>query len=270
LVKADVVFNSSHTFSSSYMAICAIIKEEYDLFEWVEYHWKMGVGKFYIVDNGDMTGSKKQLQQFIDSGVVVLTERHGPALQMVVYQSCIDNFKHLHQWIGFFDADEYVVTTNNCSIPSILRNFTEYGGVSLNWMAFGSSGHVFRPQGGVIANYNKCSKSSVVKVIGNMEYVVSHAGNPHQLRYSHGKGSVSPDLTADQRAHNELHSSLYNLMYLNHYHLKSKEDFDRAKGRGRADGQKPHRNDEWFSRVDRAQIHTCPILQMPSFFANDC
>jgi hypothetical protein len=36
----------------SYVAICAVAKNERDIREWVEYHYRMGIGKFYIFDNG--------------------------------------------------------------------------------------------------------------------------------------------------------------------------------------------------------------------------
>lgn len=45
---------------TSYLAICAIAKDEGSYFsEWIEWHLKMGVEKFYIYDNGSTDLTKK-------------------------------------------------------------------------------------------------------------------------------------------------------------------------------------------------------------------
>ena len=42
------------------------------------------------------------------------------------------------------------------SLPALLQNYTEFGGLALHWRFFSSGGHTLRPAGGVLANYNAC------------------------------------------------------------------------------------------------------------------
>ena len=256
----------------SYFAICAVVKNERqeDLREWVEYHYKMGCGKFYIHDNGDIPVAPF-LQDYIDQKLVVVKDRKDPAPQLSVYHRCIRNYRTLHRWIGFIDADEFIVTKDTCSIPSVLKKYEEYGGLTLNWRMFGSSGHVTRPPGGTIAHYWACHDYAHVKTIANTEYAVSHKGNPHLCHYSHGKYSVDTDFWQVSNPNNLPRPTLYEIIYLHHYHLKSKEDFDRNRKRGRASTTEPHKkNDEYFQRFDERCTRNCSILPMPTIPAKDC
>lgn len=57
-----------------YLAICAISKDEGPyLKEWVEWHLKQGVEKFYIYDNESTDCTKEILAPYIDNGIVEYT-----------------------------------------------------------------------------------------------------------------------------------------------------------------------------------------------------
>jgi hypothetical protein len=254
----------------SYFAICTVVKDEIDLHEWVEYHYRMGCGRFYIHDNSpvnsDVIPASVQLKDFIENKVVTIKNiSHEIAPQLGVYHRCIRSYRLKHQFIGMIDADEFIVTRNNCSIPSVLRRYDEYGGLTLNWMMLGSSGHQKRPPGGILPNYWSCAKSDHVKSIVNTNYAVSHYGNPHRFSYSHKKYAVDSDFVKMDTHVNPPRPSLYDTIYLNHYHLKSLEDFNRTRNRGRASTTERSRkkSDTYFSRIDATMNSICPILNIP-------
>jgi hypothetical protein len=263
---------------TAYFAICAVIKDEIDLHEWISYHHRMGCGHFYLHDNSPKNGSVKsanvQLKDFIDRKIVTLKDIADLAApQLGVYHRCIRQHRLKHQFIGMIDGDEFIVTRDGCSIPSVLRSFEGYGGLTLNWMMFGSSGHIKRPSGGILQNYRNCTMFDHVKSIVNTNYAVSHFGNPHRFHYSHGKYAVDSDFLKVDSHVNVPRPSLYKTIYLNHYHLKSLEDFNRNRKRGRASTTAPSpnpKNDQYFVNLDKLMKTVCPVLYIPEEPAADC
>lgn len=45
--------------SDAYAALCLVVKDDYDVVEWLTYHNRIGVGKFYVFDNGSDPPLKK-------------------------------------------------------------------------------------------------------------------------------------------------------------------------------------------------------------------
>lgn len=114
--------------------------------------------------------------------------------QRPIYARCLERHGLQHRWMGFFDADEYVIMTSGDSIsgsaassgrgassttststsggseatsssgksqaepglPALLRQYEQHGGLGLHWQQFGYDGHVERPCGGVLASYTAC------------------------------------------------------------------------------------------------------------------
>ena len=134
-----------------------------------------------------------------------LPDREGAYLQAEVYHNCLQNYRHLHQFMGYLDSDEYIVINHkrigeninnpwhdlwvekkgNLNVPDILSHFTAYGGLTLNWMFFGSSGHIQKPPGGIMKNYNMCRRYNLVKTIANMDYTTgSQHWYTHQYTHS--------------------------------------------------------------------------------------
>ncbi len=256
----------------SYIAICAVIKDERqdDLREWVEYHHKMGIGKFYLHDNGNIPVAS-MFSDYMKQKIVDVKERKDIAPQLSVYHRCIRNYRKYHRWIAFIDADEFIVTKDQCSIPSVMKKYEGYGGLVLNWRMFCSSGHLTRPPGGILQNYWRCSDSTHFKSVINTDYAVSHYGNPHLFHYSHGKYSIDTDYWRVVSPYTVPRPSLYQIIYLHHYHLKSKEDYDRNRKRGRASTTDPsHKNEKYFWSTDAVCKTNCSVLTMPNKSANHC
>ena len=128
------------------------------------------------------------------------------------------------EWVGFIDADEFVVIRDNRSIGEFLSHYPGEVAVALHWYMFGSNGHKERPPGPVISEYvrREVSANMHVKCFVRPDSVA-------QLRNSHSwyyrgmrcavdengrgvRGSVSLPPTA-QKA------------WINHYHHKSEQDY---------------------------------------------
>ncbi len=79
-----------------------------------------------------------------------------------------------YRWLGFLDADEFLVFSPGSGLTDIntaLAEYEHYGGLAVNWMMFSSSGHERRPEQTCLEAYTKClplntTESTHVKVRG--------------------------------------------------------------------------------------------------------
>jgi hypothetical protein len=259
----------------SYLAACLIVKNELEyLPEWIEYHRRMGISKFYVFDHNSSVPVITSIRQYVLTNLVEYfftdfhwADRRYPNFQIATYDRCLQQFGKLHTFMAFIDSDEFIVVVDKTKrIPDILTDYEQFGGVTMNWMVFGSSGHVATPPGGVLANYFKCFKNGCVKTIVNTKYALKPGGDPHHFLYTGGHFAVSAgnqSLRVDG-PFNHHYSTAFNTMYINHYNTRSYEDFIRKAKRGRATSD-PHKlNDQYFHDIDRQAKSTCPILEMPA------
>jgi Glycosyltransferase family 92 len=92
--------------------------------------------RFYIYDDGGggVTPASDVLQDYIQAGVVVYKDVHQTihrkGSQIRKYQRCLDQTRHRHKWLAFIDVDEFIVIDDSSkTIPEMLGNYTQYGGV---------------------------------------------------------------------------------------------------------------------------------------------
>lgn len=133
-------------FDDAYFAICLFVRDELDLSEWIEYHHRLGVDKFYIYDHNSTSPLVNSILPHVHAGYVDYKFIPDVFLQPLVKTNniCLHSHKHDHHFIGFIDSDEFIVLNDKSKlIPEILQNYENVGGVVLNWKIFGSSGHIF-------------------------------------------------------------------------------------------------------------------------------
>lgn len=131
------------------LALCGIFQDEAPyLAEWIEFHRLVGVEHFYLFNNYSTDNYKEVLAPYIKRGIVELhdwpypngTIREWRSTQIASYNRGIKLAKHKAKWLIFIDTDEFLFPTTGSSILNELKSFEKYGGVSVNWLMFGSSG----------------------------------------------------------------------------------------------------------------------------------
>lgn len=231
------------------IAICACIKdEEQNLEEWLDYHISIGVGKFYIYDNGSTDNTKKILGNY--PGIKYFY-CEGP-IQLPAYANCLQNAND--DWVGFIDLDEFVVPMEK-SLPEILENYDQYAGLAINWVIYGSSGHKIRPAGNVKDNYLYRSEYSFninkhVKCFVKPK-LISFPTTPHSFRCKENQ-IVNENF---EPVNGPFSSFSGNKIRINHYYCKSLEDFTNKIKRGRADSEINTRNFEQFQIHDKNDVY---------------
>ena len=113
-----------------------------------------------IYDNASRDPALSAIKDFADIDLVeyaYVSRRHKRHhLQVDVYNWCLARYGFRHKFVGLIDTDEFVVIEDGGTLSTLLSSYTEFGALALNWRLFGSSGHDYRPDGGILSNYNKC------------------------------------------------------------------------------------------------------------------
>lgn len=245
-----------------YLTVCAIAKNEGRYFqEWIEYHKMMGVEKFYIYDNESDDNTREVLQPYVDKGLVEYTFVAGKKMQLKSYKDCVRKHKYESKYMAFLDLDEFIVPLKHKSIPDYLKSLGRISGVQINWIVYGSSGAKTRTDGFVIERFRDHSLPDEelnhhIKSIVNPRRVVTFfsAHRPFIVGLyvdSTGKTVVKsfwkrPPVTTDIR--------------VNHYAIKSYEEFLEKRSRGRARFNRT-RGLGYFDKYDKNEIKDDPIME---------
>lgn len=163
------------------VAACVMYKNEADFItEWLDYHILIGVEHFYVYNNLSTDNHKDVLKPYVDRNLITYHDYDVDISKICdftfwrndqyPYTHCINNYKHESEWCAFIDMDEFIHIRNNSSIGAMMDKYRGHGGLAINWLMFGPSGHYFEPGGSVIQNYTlrkPCRTKTFVKSVIN-------------------------------------------------------------------------------------------------------
>ncbi len=226
-----------HTPPQYYLAVCAIAKNEGPYFkEWIEWHRKMGVEKFYIYDNESTDNTKEELASYIESGVVEYTYWIGKKQQLPAYDDCFEKHRTDVRWLAVIDLDEFIVPIKDKTIPDFLHRMEKFSSVEINWLVYGSGGAKKRESGNVMDRFRRHSVpehwlNRHVKSIVDLRRVCSMTGCHEAARISghsaDSYGHILKKAPGDRKPQHDV-------IRINHYAVKSYEEFLSKRARGRA------------------------------------
>jgi hypothetical protein len=190
--------------------------------EWVAFHRTQGYTKFYIYDNMSKVPVVETLAKEISEGLIDVTMwednkvgRHHRAMESFLKRKDVKTM-----WVSMTDTDEFAYGIE-CPLANILERYECKSAIKLKWLCFGSSGHESRPDDLVINSYTKCGNTETIK--GGKSIVkfgkVKGMLNCHNPRKPHAAEMI-PITEA----------------ILNHYLIRSKEDWKEKSERGGGNG----------------------------------
>lgn len=235
-----------------YLAVCAIAKNEAPYFEeWIEWHRSQGVEKFYIYDNDSTDNTREVLEPYIASGLVEYTPIHGQCRQLDAYDDCLERHRLDARWIAVIDLDEFIVPLRDASIPDFLRPLERFSSVEVNWLVYGSSGARTRLPGTMMERFRRHSLpghrlNTHVKSIVDPRRVCCMTGCHEAARIA-GRSADSHGEPLTRGFRDRVPQQ--DVIRINHYAVKSYEEFlaKRARGRARIATQ---RDLSYFDRYD--------------------
>jgi len=239
-----------------YLAVCAIAKNEGAYFvEWIEWHKNLGVEKFYIYDNESSDNTHEILAPYIESGLVEYTFWAGKKQQLATYDDCLGKHRLDARWIAFIDLDEFIVPKKDKTIPEFLQRFESFSAIEINWLIYGSGGAKEKEAGTVMERFKQHSQPNHilnrhVKSIVNPRRVFCLIGCHEAARIS----GFAVDSHGERIKKNfRDREPQQDVIRINHYAVKSYEEFLGKRARGRARALK-QRNLDYFKQFDLNDI----------------
>ena len=254
-LKRDI--RKNNTGPRYYLAVCAIAKNEGAYFkEWIEWHRGMGVEKFYIYDNESTDGTRQVLEPYIASGLVEYRYFPGYHCQLAAYDDCFEKYRFDARWLAIIDLDEFIVPIKAPTIPAFLQRFEKFPVVEINWLVYGSGGAKTKEDGPMMERF-KCHSlpehrlNRHVKSIVDPRRVFSVIGCHEVARIS---GSAVDSHGYPIKRNFRDREPQQDVIRINHYAVKSYEEFKAKQARGRARGRQKTRSDAYFVQYDLNDI----------------
>jgi len=222
-----------------FLSLCCIIKNERNLEELIIYYNILGVEHFYIYDNESDFPIKDRLNSFFYKKHCTIINYPGKYKQIDAYNDCVNKTKDITKWLIICDGDEYIVPKkeNYWSIRDFLNDYNHAHAIGINWVMFGTSYYDTKQEGFLIDKYRQSSstQNKHIKTICQPKFVSSvngaHCVNLYDpSKYIDAKGNII------KGPFNE--NNTIDIIQMNHYHSKSKEELIEKFNRGNADSDK--------------------------------
>ena len=210
--------------------VCGVFKNEaHILSEWIQHYIQRGVEHFYLVNDHSTDDFEKVLSPF--SAYVTLfhndivTDR--PGRQVCIYEKYFVQCLRMAKWMAILDLDEFMYSPSKQSFSNILSTFDKVSQIQIDWLHFGSNGHIHQPAS-VVSGFTKRGKhlttapyysfKSIFKTNSIISFGIhSHSVNGQTIHFTYSDEATPP-------------------LVINHYQLQSLEFFMKVKAtRGDAD-----------------------------------
>lgn len=162
--------------SRHFLSIAGIFRNENDyLTEWLDYHLDVGVDHLFLCDHDGSEQTKDLLAPYIARGQATITDwtdaepRFDPLFtksgKAAFWQRNIQHLAYTHAaiqhrsksvWMQKLDVDEFFFLTDGSrDVATYLKRFdpAKIRGIRVPRIDFGDSGHLVKPEGGVLENY---------------------------------------------------------------------------------------------------------------------
>lgn len=244
--------------------------------EWIEYHLLVGISHFYIYDNESTDGLEEILKPYIEKDIVTYRYFPGKLMQMPCYRDALKHYRLESEYLAFIDADEFIVPVKYESIPETIDRIIEHynthpfrveyqiGGIAVNWRWYGSSGHKQKQDGLLLEHYtrraeNDYPRNAHVKTICNPRVVTDACDHPHSFQYQKGYYAVSEKGSYVPGAF--FYDSSCELIQINHYHIKSEQEYFEKWKRGWPDHEEKARTQKEIQELFDSMLDECNAVE---------
>jgi hypothetical protein len=125
--------------------MCGVIKNQAHLIEeFLSFHWVQGFDHFVVYDDNSTDNVASVVSVWEEKGIVTfLPSIKTRTMQYSSYKDCFDRYGAEYSWVVFLDFDEFVTPLQQTCLVDILANYTEYGGLAVNWGLFETARTIF-------------------------------------------------------------------------------------------------------------------------------
>jgi hypothetical protein len=250
LIKGDIMYNLT--------GIYWIKDEARYIPEYIEFHLLQGFDHFIFYDNGSTDNLLEVISPYIEEGLVEI--RNYPPEVTVrknfwLMDTCIHEQRGKSKWVHYHALDERLFCPDGKNLVEFLKDYDQYGGVSVGWIFFNSNGHTKRPDGLIIENFTTAFNDGVchIKTIIQPEKAISTVGNPHNFFFKE-TNAVDENFNVVVRPDNPDNYS-FDKIKLHHYVTMSEEEFNIKSNKGILDHsientRRPDADVQWIACHD--------------------
>jgi hypothetical protein len=244
------------------VALVVVAKwEDYYLDEWLDYNHKLGFDKIIMYQNNWRTDIERP---FLEKRI-----GDGNAVQLKLFNKFLATNTE-YDWIAFVDCDEFIVLNQHNNIKELIEQYKDKtNSLSLNWYFYGSGGLETRTSNSLLKMFTKrnAAPDQHIKVLVN-----ARCGTKMNLPHNADIASM------DTRGH--YFTGPFNaggptdVAVINHYHNKTKEDWELRCKRGRVDCDLQHDpnrwNDEINDNIEVEDLTALNFLYSPILSGKNC
>jgi hypothetical protein len=217
--------------------VCVAKWEDYYLKEWLDYNEKLGFDKVIMYQN--------EWRTELEHPILEKRISDGRSIQVPTYNHFL-NTEREYDWVAFFDCDEFLVLKKHNNIKELIEEYANKTSViGLNWIFYGNLGKVSREGDSLIKQFpmRNDKTDQHIKVIVNkrtsqtMQLPHNTLGPAMDTNGKIFQGPFNPGGPMD-------------VAYINHYHNKTKEDWELRCKRGRVDCDLGHDYNRWDEEIN--------------------
>ncbi len=255
------------------------------LLEWLAYHRSIGFDDFCIFSNDCTDGSNLMLNRLDRMGVL----RHfdnplGPRMdpQRAAYSRANRmGWVKSADWVMVLDADEFLnVHAGDRTVDALIDACGAPDAISVNWRLMGSDGAARMtddlvterftrgssfetPENGLVWGFKTLFRPARFDFFGvHRPKYRKGTTPPDDIRWTNGSGEDMTETVLARGWRSSARTLGYAHAQVNHYAIKSREDFLLKRLRGTANSKNKGRIDmEYFEKYD---INTCPDASIPT------
>jgi len=249
--------------------------------EWISFHKKVGFNHIYFFNNESSDETIHNLRNHRDFVTILdWPTKEGESPQISAYNTFLKYFRNSHDFAAFIDIDEFLVCKTETSINNYLAKTPEnIGAIAVNQRIFGSSEKKHYEQAPVTERFIKCNKEENAenlwfKTIYRLRAIDvindCHAGNLSP-KYLYSDANFNVNNFDKEKPKQTINPALNNIQ-LNHYILKSEDEFMKKRMRGGAMGSTQqerlarHENHYWFFTYRDETANLCEDVFARDFY----
>ena len=255
--------------------VCVVKNAELRIAEWIAYQFAVGFDSVVLLDNNSTDRTKDIARHFQAKYDVRIIDWPSTKknYQVCGYKYALKKYQHEFDWCAFFDDDEFLTLPPKKTLEQLVDLPLLVSGIAVPWAMFGSNGHIARPNDLVIKSYmyRKNDHDRHIKSIVRPKFLTK----PHSPHYFKSREGflirffsfikIKPNIYVDMQ-HKIIRKSQpvmevalgFDGGQLNHYYLRSRQDWDEKIARGYHDIK---RDPNEFSFYDRNEVYDDSALR---------
>lgn len=272
--------------SGRYLILTCMKNEGPFILEWVAYHLSIGFDHILVYTNDCEDGTGAILDRLAEKGL--LTHRHNgqkpgqrPAHQVRAFRKAPREavFEHA-EWVAVIDADEFInVHVGDRTVQALTDAVPQANCISLTWRLFGSGDQTFFCDGFITDKLRRAAplycptpmqawgmktlhRTDAVQVIGCHRPRLVPGDDWERLNWVNGNGMRMPTSYHNGNWRMTRETAGYDLAQVNHYAIRTRENYLMKAVRGRAYTPDMLGADYWhnMNRNEEADLTIQPLL----------